>query len=62
MFKVGDKVQTGVFVCSTWRPVHVGIVIEIIDSSLIKVDIGSLHDARPWTRIEQVSHCRLVEE
>ena len=57
--KVGDRVRTGVYVCGEWKGSYLGIVTQVIDSSLIEVDIGSLHGCAPWKKIEQMSHCRL---
>ena len=57
--KIGDKVQTGVYVLGEFKPTYTGVIVSRIDSQLVKVDVGSLHGCSPWTRIEQESH--LVE-
>ena len=56
---IGDRVRTGVYVCGEWRPMSLGIVVDMsIDRTLCTVDTMSLHGGRAWLRTEQVSHLR----
>jgi hypothetical protein len=61
MFKIGERVKVGVYVCGEWRSMHTAVVVRTIDSQLIEVDRMSLHGGAPWLSIEQISHCRSVE-
>jgi hypothetical protein len=57
---VGDKVQTGVYVCGEWAPMHTGIIVSRVNSQLVNVDIGSLHGCAPWIRLEEESKLQVI--
>lgn len=57
--KIGDKVETGVFVLGEWKPLYAGIVIDqSTEGSLSKVDIMSLHGGAPWIILKETSNLR----
>lgn len=61
--KVGDMVQTGVYVAGEWRAGNRGRVIaQSFDGSVSQVDIGSPHGCAPWTYTEATNHLRKIEE
>ena len=62
MFKVGDRVRTGVYVCGEWKGCELGIVTRVVDSGTIEVDVMSLHGGRPWIKLERADHCQLEME
>jgi uncharacterized membrane protein len=60
--KIGDTVQTGVYVCNEFRPMRLGTVTAVSnDGTLASVDVGSMHGCAPWVHIEQISHLRKEE-
>lgn len=58
--KIGDHVQTGVYVLGEFKPVYTGVIVGVL-YGLFQVDIGSLHGCQPWIHLEQESHLRLCE-
>lgn len=61
-FKVGDKVETCVWVCNERRPVNVGYVVAMsFDGSISDVDVGSWCGCAPWIHKEVTAHLRKVE-
>ena len=60
--KVGDMVQTGVYVAGEWRGCYSGHVVRMSgDGGTSEVDVMSLHGGRPWSRFEVTSHLRKLE-
>lgn len=60
--KVGDKVETCVWVCNERRPVNIGYVVAMsFDGSISDVDIGSWCGCAPWIHKEVTAHLRKVE-
>jgi hypothetical protein len=60
--KVGDKVETCVWVCNERRPVNVGYVVAMsFDGSISDVDVGSWCGCAPWIHKEVTAHLRKVE-
>ena len=58
----GSIVQTGVYVCSEWRPMWTGTVLSVsVDGSIATVDRGSMFGCRPIIETHQTSHLRLQE-
>jgi len=58
--RVGDKVETCVYVCGERRPMNRGMVVRV-HSGYCDVDIGSLHGCAPWVVGEVTSHLRKIE-
>ena len=59
--RVGDKVQTGVYVFGEWKPMQTGFVVaQSFDGSTSDVDIMSHHGGAPWVIKEATHHLRLV--
>lgn len=60
--KVGDMVQTGVYVLGEWRPSRSGRVVHLSpDGTVAQVDVMSHHGGRPWVHYEATSHLRKLE-
>jgi hypothetical protein len=57
----GKRVETCVYVCGERIPMWQGIVTRDDGSGVCEVDIGSLHGAAPWLRLEDKSHLRVIE-
>lgn len=58
---IGDKVQTGVYVCGEWKSMYTGIIVNRVNSELVNVDVGSLHGCQPVVILKEESKLRLVE-
>jgi hypothetical protein len=58
--KIGDKVQTGVYICGEWKSMYTGIIVSRVNNELVNVDVGSLHGCQPWIKLEEESNLRLV--
>ena len=60
--KVGDMVQTGVYVLGEWRGVYTGRVVQqSSDGATCQVDVMSHHGGRPRVHFEATSHLRKLE-
>lgn len=61
--KVGDKVQTGVYVTGQFVEMGVGIIVRLSDDGAsATVDIMSLHGGRPWLVSQPTTHLRPIHE
>ena len=59
--RVGDKVQTGVYVMNEWRGCATGFVVaQSFDGTVCDVDIMSHRGGAPWITKERTDHLRLV--
>ena len=57
--KIGDKVQTGVFIMDDFIEMYSGIVVgQSPDGTISDVDVMSLHGGAPWIKKEQTTHLR----
>ena len=62
MIKIGDKVQTAVYLGGNRHPMAIGIVVDqSFDGSVSKVDVMSMHGGAPWIRDVATAHLRKVE-
>lgn len=60
MFKIGDIVQCGVYVCNEYKRTCIGEVVQVSnDGSVCKVDKGSLHGCSPYYVYEASTDLRL---
>ena len=61
--RVGDMVQTGVYVHDEWRPSYSGRVVHLSpDGTVAQVDVMSHHGGRPWIHHEATSHLRKLDQ
>lgn len=62
MVKIGDRVETCVYVGCERFPMRQGIVTgQSVDGSLSDVDIGSLHGCAPWIQTEVTASLLKIE-
>lgn len=60
--KVGDMVQTGVYVLGEWRGIYTGRVVQqSSDGTTCQVDVMSHHGGRPWVHFEATIHLRKLD-
>ena len=60
--KVGDMVQTGVYVLGEWRASYTGRVVQqSSDGTTSQVDVMSHHGGRPWVHFEDTCHLRKLD-
>lgn len=60
--KVGDMVQTGVYVLGEWRGIYTGRVVQqSSDGTTCQVDVMSHHGGRPRVHFEETSHLRKLD-
>ena len=50
MFKVGDRVRNGVYVCGEYRPMEDGVVTRVC-SGYCEVDVMSHRGGAPWIKL-----------
>ena len=60
--KVGDMVQTGVYVLGEWRGIYTGRVVQqSSDGTTCQVDVMSHNGGRPWVHFEATIHLRKLD-
>lgn len=60
MFKIGELVRTGVYVCNEFVPMALGRIVSVHDG-YCDVDVMGLWGGEPWIQSHHISHLRSEE-
>lgn len=61
-YRIGDWVETGVYVCGEWISVYRGRIVSSPSSGLYNVDVCAGTCAAPWIHLESYTSIRLAED